>query len=92
MTLKQAELGALFYSLNVAKDGSPRKFAFSELAKVNAIATKLDSFPEDGKLTKPEYEVEFTSEEKVFITEKVKEMDWTSGDSKAVVSLIEKLA
>jgi hypothetical protein len=92
MILSQNELGSVFFALNMSKGGEPRKFAFSELAKVNGIAAKIDKFPEDGKLTKPEYEVDFSTEEKVFLMEKVKEHDWSVGDSKVILSLVEKLS
>lgn len=92
MVLLQSELGALFYSLNVAKGGEARKFAFAEMGKVSALAAKLDKFPEDGKLMKPEYEVELSTEEKAFIIEKVKEHDWSMSDSKVISSLVEKLS
>lgn len=92
MLLTQSELGSLFFSLNMGKNNEPRKFAFSELAKVNGIAKKLDAFVEDGKLTKQEYEVDFSTEEKAFLIEKVKEHDWSVGDAKHALSLVEKLS
>lgn len=91
MKLTQQEVTLVFFSLNQSKDGSPRKFHFAELAKVNALAAKLDLCVKDGRIEDKEPELDLTTEEKAFILERVKELDWQTGDAKYVLSLVEKL-
>jgi len=85
------ELGCVFFALNQNKEGKPRKFQFTELAKVTEIAKKLDTCVKDGKIEDKDHKLELTADEKVFIKEKLEEMDWQMGDSVHVLSLVAKL-
>ena len=85
------EVNLLFLALNQNENGEPRRFQFVELAKVNSIATKLGACVIENKIEDKEHELNFTSEEKVFLKEKIEGMKWQTGDSKHVISLVEKL-
>ena len=91
MKLSMNELACTFLALNQDKDGAPRKFQFTDLAKVTEIAKKLDEFVVEGRIEDKDHELSLTADEKVFIKEKIEEMNWQMGDALHVTSLVDKL-
>lgn len=91
MVFSMQEVACVFFALNQDKEGKPRRFQFVDLIKVNGIADKLKSCLKGDQLENKDYKLDFTAEETVFLLEKIKEIDWQMGDSKAVLSLTEKL-
>lgn len=91
MVITQSEVVYVFLAINQDAKGELRKFQFTQLAKVNALAFKLDALVEDGKVKEGDHDVEVTTDEKKMISDFIKEREWPMGDAKVILGLTEKL-
>ena len=83
------ELGIISTVVQITSDQKPRQFPIGDLVIATAIFNKLKSSTEKDIFI--ESEVDFTSEEKVFISKLVNEFSFPVVDGESVASLLEKI-
>jgi len=89
MKFTPRELGAISTVLQVTSDHKPRQFVLAELVIASAIFNKLKWATEKDEFI--ESEIEFTSEQNVFIKKLIEDFAWIVWDGEIVVPLIEKI-
>lgn len=68
---------------------NPRQYALAWLVVASSILSKIKTSVQDDKFI--DWDIDFTSEEKVFLKWLIESEQWTANDGEAVINLLQKL-
>lgn len=85
MELTATQLGRINIVLQLRDDGQARQFPLSELIIANDIYKKMKECSKDEQFI--DGKVDFTSEEKVFISKLINQRNWALADAEQVFEL-----
>lgn len=85
MKVTPQQLSIINLLLQIDWEGKAKQYALSELTIASDIFKEIKKNVDEDKFI--EWEIELTSEQKVFITKQIDERKWTVGDAENIFEL-----